>query len=652
MNQHMCGPHSVAPGRYRLAGRSFGRRQGQQASVAALPSWESCRRRRLLPSREPRWRGTTQRAPADVCESNIDIGVFRRVDHYACGTCLARPRLRCWSPMPYTDRPVRLRTRISPQATSARVRSLVAADRALSVGLGIAVAACFIAVESFGVILLRRLAPHEAFGTLYLLGVLIVSTVWGPGLATMTSVASAIALGYLRDWPIVRFSFVDIDNVVVVVVYLVVALTTNFLAGMARARRGEVRQRGPVSDRTAQLQQSRALRIGGLLRLGLVFCMAGAMVAGTPRSQWTQQGVVLGLYAAATLWALVVAFSHVGPSVIGPQQRFVFAIADVAVLFSFQLLTNGGYFSLLVLGLVPLIVVPQLTWRRAAVVLAISVVAFLIALLADPVIEPQIGWLETSFLLFVYVYVCGTGLLVAYIEDRHIGEIAGLSFLREALLAQTMTASDVSQRRVAEAIHDGALQDLMVVRQEMLELAQIVPSVQVERALASLGHASGRLREAIFELHPVILEELGLGAAIEQIAAAGAKRSGIVITTEVDYPTRNAIDPIMFGVVRELLSNLVRHSRSTRASVKLTTEGQRCRLDIADNGIGVSAEVAARRLSEGHIGLASQRARIEAAGGTFTFVDEPVGTHIQIEVPLLQPAETVASNDGGVAART
>jgi two-component system NarL family sensor kinase len=552
--------------------------------------------------------------------------------------------------MPHTDRPVRLRTRIGPQAISARVRSLLTADRALSAGLGIAVAACFIAVESFGVILLRRLAPHEAFGTLYLLGVLVVSTVWGPGLATMTSVASAIALGYLRDWPTVRFSFTDIDNVVIVVVYLVVALTTNFLAGLARDRHAEVRQRGPVPDRTAQFQQSRALRIGGLLRLGMVLCMAGAMVAGTARSQWTQQGVVLGLYGAATLWALVVAFSHLGPSVIGPQQRFVFAIADVAVLFSFQLLTNGGYFSLMVLGLVPLIVVPQLAWRRAAVVLAISVVTFLIALVADPVIEPQLGWLETSFLLFVYVYVCGTGLLVAYIQDRNIGEIAGLSFLREALLAQTMTASDVSQRRVAEAIHDGALQDLMVVRQEMLELAQIVPSIQVERALASLGHATSRLREAIFELHPVILEELGLGAAIEQIVAASAKRSGIVITTEVDYPTRNAIDPIMFGVVRELLSNLVRHSLATRASVKLTSEGQLCRLDIADNGIGISTDVAARRLSEGHIGLASQRARIEAAGGTSTFVDEPVGTHIQIEVPL-QPAKTVAS-DGDVVART
>ena len=68
-------------------------------------------------------------------------------------------------------------------------------------------------------------------------------------------------------------------------------------------------------------------------------------------------------------------------------------------------------------------------------------VAFLIAVLVDPTIEPQLGWLETSFLVSVYVYVCGTGLLVAYIEDRNIGEIGGLSFLREALLAQTMTAS-------------------------------------------------------------------------------------------------------------------------------------------------------------------------------------------------------------------
>jgi two-component system, NarL family, sensor kinase len=549
--------------------------------------------------------------------------------------------------MPHTERAVR----IGSQAISPWVRSVMTADRTLSTGLGIAVAACFIAVESFGVILLRHLAPHEAFGTLYLLGVLVVSSVWGPGLAIATSVASAVALGYLRDWPTVRFSFTDVDNVVVVVVYLVVALTTNFLAGVARTRRVEVRERSPVSDQTGQFQQSRALRIGGLLRLGMVLCMAGAMVAGAPRSQWTQQGVVLGLYTAATLWALVVAFSRAGPSVIGPQQRFVFAIADVAVLFSFQLLANGGYFSLLVLGLVPLIVVPQLAWRRAAIVLAISVVTFLIALLADRVLEPQLGWLQTSFLLFVYVYVCSTAVLVAYIEDRNIGEIAGLSFLREALLAQTMTASEVTQRRVAEAIHDGALQDLMVVRQEMLELAQIMPSVQIERALASLGHASSRLREAIFELHPVVLEELGLGAAIEQVATASAQRSGIVITTDVDYPARNTIDPIMFGLVRELLSNLVRHSRATRASVKLTIEGQLCRLDVADNGIGISADVAARRLSEGHIGLASHRARIEAAGGTFTFVDEPVGTHIQIEVPL-QPAETVASNDGDVAVRT
>jgi two-component system, NarL family, sensor kinase len=552
--------------------------------------------------------------------------------------------------MPHTRGVGGLPTGSDPRTMPTWLRSQLTGDQTRSRWLGLAAAAGFIAVETVGVIFLKRLAPHEAFGTVYLLGVLVVSTVWGPGLATMTSLASALTLGYVRDWPIVRFSLSDVDNVVVVVVYMLVALTTNFVAGLARARRTEDRQLRPVSDRTGQSQQSRILRIGVLLRIGMLLCMVGAMLVGTPRSQWTQQSVLLGLYAGATLWALVVTFSPIGPSVIGSQQRLVFAIADVAVLFSFQLLAPGSYLSLLVLGLAPMIVVPQLGWRRAAVVLSISMVAFVVAVLDDSVIQPQLGWPTTLFLFLVYGYVGGTGLLVAYIEDRHVGDIVGLSALREALLTQTMTASDVSQRRVAEAIHDGALQDLMVARQEMLELAQIAPSVQVERALASLGLGSSRLREAIFELHPVVLEQLGLGAAVEQVAEATAKRAGIVITTDIEYPTRQAIDRIVFGVARELLSNMARHSRATRASVRLAVEAQRCRLDVADNGIGMSTDVAAQRLSEGHIGLASQRARIEAAGGTFTIVDEPVGTHIQIEIPV-PASETVAGVDSDLAVR-
>src|SRR5262249_7365735 len=117
-------------------------------------------------------------------------------------------------------------------------------------------------------------------------------------------------------------------------------------------------------------------------------------------------------------------------------------------------------------------------------------------------------------------------------------------------------------------------------------------------------------------------------------AAATAERSGVAITTDIDCPRRNAIDPMVFGVVRELLANVVRHSEASHASVKLNVDDGTCRLDVADDGIGITADAMMRRLAEGHIGLASQRARVEAAGGTLKILDVPTGAHICVQWPL------------------
>ena len=215
--------------------------------------------------------------------------------------------------------------------------------------------------------------------------------------------------------------------------------------------------------------------------------------------------------------------------------------------------------------------------------------------------------------------------------------VAGLSALREELLAQTMTAADTEQRRISESIHDGPLQDILAVRQELVELDAAFPGDErVGRALAGLQGASSRLRQAIFELHPSVLEQVGLGAAVEQLAAFTAQRSGIDISTDIDYSIRSDIDPIVFGAVRELLSNVVQHSKANAASVSLGVTDGICVLHVVDDGVGVSSATAARRLGEGHIGLASHQARVDAAGGRFHFVDVPVGTYVCVELPLKQ----------------
>src|SRR4051794_33005696 len=143
-----------------------------------------------------------------------------------------------------------------------------------------------------------------------------------------------------------------------------------------------------------------------------------------------------------------------------------------------------------------------------------------------------IGWPEATFRFALYAFLCGTALVVVRIEERHAHSIAGLSALREELLAQTMTASEVLQRRISESIHDGPLQDVLAVRQELVELQlDDTDDERIVRALAGLQSASETLRQATFELHPAVLEQVGLGAAVEQMAVFTAKRSGIKVST-------------------------------------------------------------------------------------------------------------------------
>jgi K+-sensing histidine kinase KdpD len=125
----------------------------------------------------------------------------------------------------------------------ARLLSVLRRVTTPSLVVGIVVAASFIVVETLAVLLLKQLDPQEAFGTLYLLGVVVVSTVWGLGLAMSTSVAIAIALAYLRNWPDRHFAPFNLENGGVIVIFLVLALLTNFVEGLVRARAVEADQR-------------------------------------------------------------------------------------------------------------------------------------------------------------------------------------------------------------------------------------------------------------------------------------------------------------------------------------------------------------------------------------------------------------------------
>lgn len=395
-------------------------------------------------------------------------------------------------------------------------------------------------------------------------------------------------------------------------------------------------------DRVRKVHQLRSYRIASALRIGVVILMVSAMFIGTDRSEWGQQTVLIVLYGFAALCSLVLAVSPlrqwVGMGRLVRMNRwepFAFTAIDVLALTGFQLLSTDGIYPLLIMTLLPVLVGVDVSSRRAAMVLAFTLVGFVVAVVQDPVMVHKIGWSEAIFRFALYAFLCCTALVVVRIEEQYIRSFAGLNALREELLAQTMTASEVLQHRISESIHDGPLQDVLAARQELVELDTTSPGDErVRRALACLQAASERLRQATFELHPAVLAEVGLDAAVKQLAAFTAQRSGIKITTDINYPIRNPIDPIAFGVARELLSNVVRHSRATHASVTLGITDDICVLDVADDGVGINSDTVARSLGKGHIGLASHRARVDAAGGKFVFLDTPTGTHVCVELPL------------------
>jgi K+-sensing histidine kinase KdpD len=149
----------------------------------------------------------------------------------------------------------------------ARLRRCSGAPAAPSLGLGILVAGSFIVVETLGMLVLRQLSPLEVFGTLYLLGVVVVSTVWGLVLAMATSVVSAIVLDYFRHWPDRHFAF-NLENGVVIIGFLVVALLTNFVVGLARARAVEADQRRREASALAE-QHASLRRVATLVARGV-----------------------------------------------------------------------------------------------------------------------------------------------------------------------------------------------------------------------------------------------------------------------------------------------------------------------------------------------------------------------------------------------
>ena len=206
---------------------------------------------------------------------------------------------------------------------------------------------------------------------------------------------------------------------------------------------------------------------------------------------------------------------------------------------------------------------------------------------------------------------------------------------RSPLLADALAAEQRERQALAEALHDHAIQNLLSARHDLQEAGE----TRAHPGAGPRRRRPGRDRRAaargVFDLHPYVLEQAGLESALRSIARAGSgSRTPSTCASTCTTPARHPQEQLAFSAARELLVNVVRPAHANEPTLRLVGPTESLELAVADNGPGFPPEQLPERLAAGHIGLASQRVRVEAAGGRMHVDSAPgEGTRVVIHLP-------------------
>lgn len=211
------------------------------------------------------------------------------------------------------------------------------------------------------------------------------------------------------------------------------------------------------------------------------------------------------------------------------------------------------------------------------------------------------------------------------------------------LSTSVVEAREEERRRIARELHDELGQRLTALKMELAALAGGTPQGQeherIDIMLGMVDETLAAVRRISADLRPMMLDDLGLDAAIEWLARDAARRLGIEVSVRVgEHETAldDRIATAAFRMVQEALTNVARHARASDVHVELRQLGGELALTVQDNGVGFPADALHR---EGSFGLLGMRERAAMLGGRVE-IDNPAGGGARLAVRLpLRPAQ-------------
>ena len=211
------------------------------------------------------------------------------------------------------------------------------------------------------------------------------------------------------------------------------------------------------------------------------------------------------------------------------------------------------------------------------------------------------------------------------------------------MIVRIVEAQESERQKLSRQIHDGPAQALsnFVLQSEiamrLFEKDQDLARQELANMKLAATGTLQKIRDFIFDLRPMMLDDLGLVPTVRRYVDAFKDKSGIPTTLAVTGQERRmeSVREIMiFRGLQELLGNVRNHAQATQVRVSLDSDDTRMRVIVEDNGRGFDVEAAASG-PQRTIGLAGLKERIELLGGDLQIDSQPgQGTRVVMDVPV------------------
>ncbi|MGV0794813.1 sensor histidine kinase [Mycolicibacterium sp. XJ1819] len=393
------------------------------------------------------------------------------------------------------------------------------------------------------------------------------------------------------------------------------------------------------TDRVADFFTAEPVRVTAVLRLPLIGLIA-LLVWLWEVDHWLPVVylVVLGAYAAAALVWLAVVLRGPVPRWAGWSSTAV----DMLVVLVLCLVSGGATAALLpVFFVLPIAVAFQDRPGLTAILGTGTALGYLAVWIVyskrdDSVGLPDFVYTHVGFLL--WAAAAATGLCLVLV--RRQARVRKLQHVRRQLVSEAMQADERHNREVAEHLHDGPLQTLLAARLDLDEVRERTGDPALESVHSALQQTAATLRSTVTELHPQVLAQLGLTAAVRELVRQFEARGDYSVVADLDEVGKPESQQLLYRAARELLANVHKHARATNVRVGLTRSGDRIVLTVSDDGAGFDASTLERYVADGHIGLGSLLARFHAMGGAMEVSSVPgYGTQVTVTSPRETPRE-------------